>query len=154
LQKNIFLQNIYGYGDKRNLGGPKGVTALRCSFKREGQKGVIVSLLTRIWKVSNTLMAPQFKLGRTKLIFCPLKFRWGTNPIGPPRIIILSPQIQFINITGHANSVVAEMVYVCTILLLIQFVAIYALLGGPALTISSWLGDRNQFIEPGSRVRS
>ena len=32
---------------------------------------------------------------------------------------------------------------------MISFVAIYALLGGPALTINSWLGDRNQFIEPG-----
>ena len=33
-------------GDQRNLGGPKGVTALRCIFKGEGQKGVIVSLKT------------------------------------------------------------------------------------------------------------
>ena len=32
---------------------------------------------------------------------------------------------------------------------MISFVAIYALLGGPALTINSWLGDRDQFIEPG-----
>ena len=32
---------------------------------------------------------------------------------------------------------------------MISFVAIYVLLGGPALTINSWLGDRNQFIEPG-----
>ena len=32
---------------------------------------------------------------------------------------------------------------------IISFVAIYALLGGPALTINSWLGDQNQFIEPG-----
>ena len=37
---------------------------------------------------------------------------------------------------------------------LIPFVAIYALLGGPALTQSSWLGDRNQFIEPGLAVTS
>ena len=35
---------------------------------------------------------------------------------------------------------------------MISFVAIYALLGGPALTINSWLGDRNQFIEPGAVV--
>ena len=33
---------------------------------------------------------------------------------------------------------------------IISFVAIYALLGGPALTINSWLGDQNQFIQPGS----
>jgi hypothetical protein len=30
-------------GDQRNLGGPKGVTALRCIFEGEGLKGVIVS---------------------------------------------------------------------------------------------------------------
>ena len=57
----------------------------------------------------------QFKLGRTKLIFCPLKFPWGPNTLGPLWIFFLSPQIQFININaGHANSVVAEMVYLCT----------------------------------------
>ena len=33
---------------------------------------------------------------------------------------------------------------------IIAFVAIYALLGGPALTINSWLGDQNQFIQPGT----
>ena len=38
------------------------------------------------------------------------------------------------------------------LLSLITFVAIYALLGGPALTIISWLGDRNQFIEPGRHL--
>ena len=31
---------------------------------------------------------------------------------------------------------------------IISFVAIYALLGGPALAINSWLGDQNQFIQP------
>ena len=35
------------------------------------------------------------------------------------------------------------------LLSMIPFVAIYALFGGPALTKSSWLGDRNHFIEPG-----
>ena len=34
---------------------------------------------------------------------------------------------------------------------IISFVAIYALLGGPVLTINSWLGDRNQFIQPGTQ---
>ena len=34
-------------------------------------------------------------------------------------------------------------------MLVISFDPIYALLGGPALTINSWLGDRNQFIQPG-----
>ena len=38
------------------------------------------------------------------------------------------------------------------LMLMISFVAIYALLGGPALTINSWLGDRNQFIQPGTSV--
>ena len=33
-------------GDQRNLGGPRGVTALRCIFKGGGQKDVIVSLNT------------------------------------------------------------------------------------------------------------
>ena len=46
---------------------------------------------------------------------CPLKFRWGPNTLGPPRIIIFPPQIQFLDIiTGHANSILAEMVYLCT----------------------------------------
>ena len=40
-----------------------------------------------------------------------------------------------------------NMIY--ALMLMISFVAIYALLGGPALTINFWLGDRNQFIEPG-----
>ena len=62
---------------------------------------------------SQTLFwSPQFKLGRTKLNLCSLKFRWGQNTLDPARIIILSPQIQFINI--NANSVEAEMVYLCT----------------------------------------
>ena len=68
----------------------------------------------KICKSQTLFWLHQFKLGRTKLIFCPLKFRWGPNTLGPPRIIILSAQIQFININaGHANSVVAEMVYLC-----------------------------------------
>ena len=36
--------------------------------------------------------------------------------------------------------------------LICRLVAIYALLGGPALTINSWLGDQNQFIQPGAVV--
>ena len=101
-------------GDHKNLGGPKGVTALRCIFKGEGQKGVIVSLKTqidqeiRICESQTLFWSPQFKLGRTKLFFCPLKFcLWGPNTLGPPKIILLSPQIQFININP-------EMVYLCT----------------------------------------
>ena len=31
----------------------------------------------------------------------------------------------------------------------IPFVTIYMLLGGPALGINFWLGDRNQFVQPG-----
>ena len=39
----------------------------------------------------------------------------GTQHSGSPLNIFLSPQIQFININaGNANSVVAEMVYLCT----------------------------------------
>ena len=44
---------------------------------------------------------------------------------------------------------IGEFNMIYELLSLIPFVAIYALLGGPALTISSWLGNRNQFIEPG-----
>ena len=42
----------------------------------------------------------------------------------------------FVYKTGEFNMIYA-------LLSLIPFVAIYALLGGPALTINSWLGDRN-----------
>ena len=48
----------------------------------------------------------------------------------------------FVYKTGEFNMIYA-------LLLLITFVVIYALLGGPALTINSWLGDQNQFIQPG-----
>ena len=74
------------------------------------------------------LLVPQIKLGRTKFNFCNLKFRlWGPNTFGPPK----SPKIY-------------------AFMSMISFVAIYALLGGPALTINSWLGDQNQFIQPGT----
>ena len=112
--------------------------------------------------------SPQFKLGRTKSIFCSLKFCWGPNTLGPPRIIVLSPQIQFTNsVNKHKcrpfkqrssrNGLfvykIGEFNMIYELLSLIPFVAIYALLGGPALTKSSWLGDRNQFIEPGAGFR-
>ena len=38
-------------------------------------------------------LSPQFKLGKTKLFFCHLQI----HSFGPPKIIVLSPQNQFIN---------------------------------------------------------
>ena len=119
----------------------------------------------KICESQRLFWSPQFKLGRTKSIFCSLKFCWGPNTLGPPRIIVLSPQIQFTNSVykhkcrpfkqrSSRNGLfvykIGEFNMIYELLSLIPFVAIYALLGGPALTKSSWLGDRNQFIEPGS----
>ena len=62
-------------GDQRNLGGPKGCY---CSF----------------WSPQNHCSVPQipFSVPR-KQLFCPLKFQIICRP---PKIIVLSPQIQFL----------------------------------------------------------
>ena len=87
---------------------------------------------------------PQFKLGRTKSIFCYLKFCWGPNTLGPPQNNCFVPPNSvykhkcrpFIQCSSRNGLFVYKISELNMIheLSLIPFVAIYALLGGPALT--------------------
>ena len=68
-----------------------------------------------------------------------IQIRYTLSP--PPQTNYFVPPNSVINInTGHANSVVAEMVFCVQLLSLIPFDPIYTLLGGLALTIKFLVG--------------
>ena len=116
-------------------------------------------------RLQDSFNHPNMNLVGLKPVFCPLKLLlWGPNtPLVPSKSLFCPPHVFaksaiYVSETEHKALNVAEIIHLCTKLVNLHDLPTVIVdpicrdlraFGGPALTINFWLGDRNQFIQPG-----